>query len=260
VFGGLALEGGEWAQRGGVGSDNSFLYTLGLHLDGHIAKPYMSGHVALRAALGGGGNGFETWTNLLLTAGVRGQVDDNHGPYIRGGIGFDRIKSDRFFWYRFELPVVEAGYQYFSPDLLLEAGFIGGGALLGQLATGNTGSRVLDSDGELDQIDNISDGPRASRTLGTAGEAGVSVTVQFLGVRATARAERIFSQTGPKTPIDVAGALLCFSPIDGFAACAEGQHFRGDFIRSDDHTVVASSATFLGGLLAFGAVVNDTPK
>jgi hypothetical protein len=240
-----------------VGKDDSFAYLLALDGEGHWSEPYTSLHAKLKLALGGGGNGFETWTNLLLTGGVRGQVGDNHGPYIRGGIGFERMKSDRLFWYRFALPVAEAGYQYLDKDLLLEAGFVGGGALLGQLSTGNTGARTLDSDGEIDQIDNSTDGPRASRPLGTAGQAGFAVTAQLLGVRASVQAERIFAQTGPKTPIDVASASLCFSPIDGFAACAEGMHFRGDLIRSDNKAVVSSSATFVGGLLAFGAVKSE---
>lgn len=248
---GLGATGGLWHQSGGAGEASDLAYQFGLWGEMHASDSLRTARGGFIAAIGGGPQGFESRAELSFAFGGKLAVDDEQGPVLRAGISVDRWRNDVFHYTNFTLPTVEAGYQLYSRDLLLEAVVFGGAVLLGELSLGSAGARsiVERNTSEVDAFDASREGPLATRRLGASVEAGVDATVQLGAFRFSGQLGRIFA----RTHVDVARAHACGAPVTLLMLCAEGAAFRGDLPLAGG-AAAPSFAAYAGLRASFGLV------
>jgi hypothetical protein len=230
----ISLRVGSYRLRGTDADATTTGFLVAFDPDINVVRDHATVRLSSYAAIGGGSGGLEGQIEQTITAGVRGYLGDDHGPFARLGLGFQVLGNNKIYRSSFELPVVEAGYQLFNDDVLIEAGARSSLVLGGRYNVGDESHRRIDTEPEL----------------------GGFVTLQAEPFRAQASFTRVFArQTLTGTPIDQASGALCAAFAEVFYLCGNAAHHRGD-VRSPDGAVREASALYLGGTIAIGVIKN----
>ncbi len=230
----ISLRVGSYRLRGTDADATTTGFLVAFDPDVNVVRDHATVRLSSYAAIGGGSGGLEGQIEQTLTAGVRGYLGDDHGPFARLGLGFQVLGNNKIYRSSFELPVVEAGYQLFNDDVLIEAGARSGLVLGGRYNVGDDSHRRIDTEPEL----------------------GGFFTLQAEPFRAQASFTRTFArQTLTGTPIDQASGAVCAALAEVFYLCGNAAHHRGD-VRLPDGAVREASALYLGGTIAIGVIKN----
>lgn len=94
---------------------------------------FLTARLGLDAHVGGGAEDVESRISGHLTFGVIGHWAQQHGAFIRVGVGGNHEGNGRYFLSHFDLPLGEGGFQLHGDRIGLEAGVRGGATLTGRL-------------------------------------------------------------------------------------------------------------------------------
>jgi hypothetical protein len=126
--------------RTGIDGVDSEAPAFGLGGNALIEGIFSGGLVDARftfdALLGGGEGGFEGRFGMKVLLGVIARIEDEHGPFLRGGLGGGLEGNDEHYYSSFELPIGDAGYAVFLDGFVVEAGFRGSAVLIGRWFAG----------------------------------------------------------------------------------------------------------------------------
>ncbi|RYE82106.1 MAG: hypothetical protein EOO75_21205 [Myxococcales bacterium] len=171
---------------------------------------FSSSHTRIAGSLGGGTVGFDGQLALSHASGLRLELGDSHGPFVRTGIRGQIGGNRRLYTSFLELPHAEAGYQYLDDRWMLEVGARTGVVLAGRYNPTGEGHH------------------RLGRSLEFSGYVALSIAQ----LRLEASVMRV-DRAGDRRPVDVGRVDACLWPGASYAVCFDGQWLR---IRRDDAT------------------------
>jgi hypothetical protein len=198
------------------GIEHGFLTTYSTEL--YTTLDYVTGHFALSGALGAGSAGNEGAIGGTLDFGMRAEVTETSGPFVRFAIDGFMFGHDVLYLSMFEPAQGRVGYQLLDGDSLLEGGVIAGYVPIGRF-----------------------DPAGGTRDLSDTPEVGVYGAAHLRLFRADARfAHMPADASAPRTAVNLFRIALCSYPRP-IALCADLLFVHGD-------------ALFRAGARATGAV------
>jgi len=183
---------------------------------------------ALAFALGSGSGGVEGLFGGALLVGARVRVSPNHGPFARLGLSGEYQGSSRYLYSRFDLPLVELGYQFVEGATLFEIGGRLSPVLTGRLRAGS----------EQHALNNAVSYGAFLAARGEVGRIEITYTRQTL-----------LLDTPSSPVVSTFQGRGCLAPFSVFVACLEGQILAGTRGPFGDDPAIAT----VGGTLGFGA-------
>jgi hypothetical protein len=223
--GDLAVRGSIVSATGGASTQRQTGLEISLHGEDFWQRRLYSTTGAYRAAIGGGGAGFEGTLFGSGSFGLRLPVTADQGPIVRAGGVLYMMGNDAIYSSLIELPQTMAGWQWSHGHALVEAAGTLGVALTGRFRSDTA----------------------ITREIGSGFAYGGRLSVQIPWVHASAIAERLPGNDGISTPIDMAMGSLCLqaSPV---AICGDAMLEQSKAHLFGDPTTEVTAKAAYGGV------------
>ncbi len=228
---GLSFQAGRTQVTGSDADDRTMGYRFALRQDQLYTRGAWTARLHMEGTIGGGTGGLEGSLRLAAAGGAWGEVGERHGPFARLGYAVEFQGNDKLYRSSLRIPELQLGYQLNHDTTWFEFGGVGSLVLAGRYNTGD----------------------HARRELGFAPTAGGFATVQVDGARVNFTLERIFTSTGPETPVDQLRGDMCLEPFTAIVLCGHGQLHVGE-VELPGGSFQTSRATYFGGSIAFGVI------